>query len=162
MKILIVYYSLEGNTKYVAEKIAEQTGAEVLRLEPEKAYPAGKVTKYLWGGRSAVMGDAPKLKSYEAELSDYEMIVFGTPVWASTFAPPLRSFIKNHKEELKQKKVAFFACSAGGSAEKCFENLKRELSAGESVTSLHLTDPMWKQSEDNLVQIESFCKKIVG
>ena len=87
MKILIVYYSLEGNTKYVAEKIAEQTVAEVLRLEPEKAYPAGKVTKYLWGGRSAVMGDAPKLMSYEAELSDYEMIVFGTPVWASPLCP---------------------------------------------------------------------------
>ena len=45
MKILIVYYSLEGNTKYVAEKIAEQTGADLLCLEPEKAYPTGKVTK---------------------------------------------------------------------------------------------------------------------
>lgn len=29
MKTLIVYYSLEGNTKMVAERIAEKTGADL-------------------------------------------------------------------------------------------------------------------------------------
>lgn len=160
MKMLVVYYSLEGNTKFVAEKIAEQTGAEMLCLEPKKAYPDGKVTKYFWGGRSAIMGEAPKLKPYNVELSAYEMIVLGTPVWASTFTPPLRSFLENHKEELKEKKVAFFACSAGGNAEKCFENLRREMGISEGVISLSLTDPKWKQAEENLLLIEEFCKKI--
>ena len=39
MKTLIVYYSLEGNTQYAAERIAAAIGAETLRLAPEKAYP---------------------------------------------------------------------------------------------------------------------------
>ena len=34
MKTLLVYYSLEGNTKYVADKIKEKTGADLLRLTP--------------------------------------------------------------------------------------------------------------------------------
>lgn len=161
MKTLIVYYSLEGNTKYVAEKIAEQTGADLLCLEPEKVYPTGKVTKYLWGGKGAVMGDTPELKPYTADLSEYEMIVFGTPVWASTFTPPLRTFIKKHKDELKSKKIALFACSAGGSAEKCFANLQEELGCGEIAATLRLTDPAQRQREQNHSEIESFCKKMM-
>ena len=161
MKTLIVYYSLEGNTKYVAERIAEQTGADLLCLEPEKAYPTGKVTKYLWGGRSAVMGDTPELKPYTADLSGYEVIVFGTPVWASTFTPPLRTFIRKHKDELKGKRIAFFACSAGGNAEKCFANLQEELGCSEITATLRLTDPAQRQRDQNNSEIENFCKKIM-
>ena len=32
MKTLIVYYSMEGNTEYTAEKIASEFGAETLRI----------------------------------------------------------------------------------------------------------------------------------
>jgi flavodoxin len=32
MKTLIVYYSMEGNTEYTAEKIASELGAETLRI----------------------------------------------------------------------------------------------------------------------------------
>ena len=36
MKTLIVYYSHEGNTDFVAKKIAEKTGADLLKLVPVK------------------------------------------------------------------------------------------------------------------------------
>ena len=36
MKTLIVYYSMGGNTEYAAKRIARQTDADLLRLEPEK------------------------------------------------------------------------------------------------------------------------------
>ena len=38
MKKLIVYYSMEGNTHYIAEKMAEKLSADLLRLVPKKAY----------------------------------------------------------------------------------------------------------------------------
>ena len=107
------------------------------------------------------MGDTPELKPYTADLSEYELIVFGTPVWASTFTPPLRTFIKKHKDELKSKKIALFACSAGGSAEKCFANLQEELGCGEIAATLRLTDPAQRQREQNHSEIESFCKKMM-
>ncbi len=37
MKNLVVYYSLEGNTAYVAERIKSRMGADTLRLVPKKA-----------------------------------------------------------------------------------------------------------------------------
>ena len=38
MKTLFVYYSLEGNTDYVAGKISEITGGELLRLVPKQQH----------------------------------------------------------------------------------------------------------------------------
>ena len=65
MKSIIVYYSLEGNTEYTAKEIAAKLGADLLRLEPVKAYPTGKVSKFVWGGKSAMMAETPQLKPYQ-------------------------------------------------------------------------------------------------
>lgn len=36
MKVAVVYFSLEGNTKYVAEKIAKVLDADMIQLIPVK------------------------------------------------------------------------------------------------------------------------------
>ena len=33
IQVIIVYYSLEGNTKYIADSIAEMLDADILNLE---------------------------------------------------------------------------------------------------------------------------------
>ena len=53
MKTLIVYYSLEGNTQYAAERIAAAIGAETLRLAPEKAYTPTAASKSSSGAGKA-------------------------------------------------------------------------------------------------------------
>ena len=67
MQTLIVYYSLEGNTAQTAQEIATELGADLLQLEPVKAYPTGKVSKFVWGGKSVVFSEKPKLKDYTFE-----------------------------------------------------------------------------------------------
>ena len=39
MKVAIVYYSMSGNTEYVAKKISEKMDADLIELMPEKEYP---------------------------------------------------------------------------------------------------------------------------
>ena len=46
MRTAIVYYSMSGNTRYVAEKIAEKINADVIRIEPVKAYPDQGAKKF--------------------------------------------------------------------------------------------------------------------
>ena len=89
MKTAIVYYSMSGNTKYVADKIEEKLNADLIRIEPVKAYPDQGAKKFIWGGKSAVMGEKPKLQPYEFNAEQYDRIIIGTPVWASSFAPPI-------------------------------------------------------------------------
>ena len=47
MKTAIVYYSMSGNTKYAADKIAEKIEADIIRIEPEKAYPDKGAKKFI-------------------------------------------------------------------------------------------------------------------
>ena len=63
MRTAIVYYSMSGNTEFVADKIAKNIDADVIRIQPVKEYPNQGVRKFIWGGKSAVMGDKPKLLS---------------------------------------------------------------------------------------------------
>lgn len=111
MKALIVYYSLEGNTDLVARKIAEKIGADVIRLVPEKEIPTGNVKKFIWGGKSAVFGERPKLTNEKIPVDEYDTVILGTPVWAGTFTPSLMTFFSQVK--FTEKDVYLFACHAG-------------------------------------------------
>ena len=81
-KTIIVYYSMSGNVKQTAERLAAETGAELLALHPVKAYPDKGAKKYLWGGKSALMGEKPKLYPYSFNADRYDTVIFGAPVWA--------------------------------------------------------------------------------
>ena len=80
MKTLVVFYSLTENTAKEAERVAEALGATTLRLYAQKAYPDKGFKKFLWGGKSAVMGEKPALVPYTIDLSEYDLVLFGTPV----------------------------------------------------------------------------------
>lgn len=156
MKSIVVYYSLEGNTKYVGDKIAEIMDADLLRLEPVKPFPTGKISKFFWGGRSAVFGQKPKLKPYEFNKDNYDIIIIGTPVWAGRFTPPIKTFISEN--DLSEKDIGAYVCNAGGSTEKCFRGLKKDLGVSNILGTLCLIEPGKNQSRDNIRKIEEFCK----
>jgi flavodoxin len=155
MKTLIVYYSLEGNTQYAAERIAAAIGAETLRLAPEKAYPDSGFKKFFWGGKSAVMAEKPKLQPYEFDPAAWERIIIGFPVWAGNVTPPIRTFIKEN--DLRGKRIAAFACQSGAGAEKAFAKLKAALGVSALEAEMVLIDPKTKPSEANEQKIAAFC-----
>lgn len=158
MKAIVIYYSLEGNTKYVAEKIAENMSADILRLEPVKEYPKEGARKFIWGGKSVLLGERPKLKSYQWNKSDYDVILIGTPVWASSFAPPIRTFLKEN--DLSGKKLAYFICCAGEDSSKCAEKLNDNLTNSEILTTITFTDPRVNKSDEDTEKIIRFCNEI--
>ena len=159
-RIAIIYYSMSGNTEYVAKIISEKIEADLIKIVPKKAYPDSGFRKFIWGGKSAVMGETPKLEEYEFDSKKYDYIIFGTPVWASSFVPPIRTFIKENKEKLNDKKFAVFVCYSGGGAEKAIEKLKTYLEIDSFKAELVLIDPKEKQTDENINKIEEFCKKI--
>ncbi len=163
MKTAIVYYSLEGNTQYVADKITailkESCEVEVLRLEPEKSYPNKGFKKFFWGGKSAVMAETPTLQPYEFDAAQYDRIIIGTPVWASTFTPPIRTFI-NENPAVKEKQIAVFTCFSGGGADKAIKKLQAFLEIENFIAELILVDPKDKVKEADDALIMEFCGKL--
>ncbi|MFX0059578.1 MAG: flavodoxin family protein, partial [Candidatus Heimdallarchaeota archaeon] len=92
-RILIVYYSLTGHTKFIAETIKAAINADILALKPVKELKSDSSMKYMWGGAQATMKKKPKLEEFSIDPLAYDLIFLGTPVWAWTFTPPIRSFL---------------------------------------------------------------------
>ena len=55
MKSLVIYYSLEGNTKLIADTIKNELNSDVLELRTKKQYPNKGFKKYLCGGKSVIL-----------------------------------------------------------------------------------------------------------
>lgn len=161
MKTAVVYYSMLGNTDHAVRRIAENIDADIIRIEPEKAYPDKGFKKFFWGGKSAVMGDTPLLKPYVFKAEAYDRIILGTPIWAGTFAPPIKTFIEENKEQLRGKKISVVACSSGGGAEKAIEKLKKLTEVTDIEATLQLIDPKDKPSEENDRKINEFCDNLL-
>jgi len=138
MKNLVVYYSLEGNTQYLAENIAECVGADILRLMPVKDIKNNK-TKYLFGGRQAVMKKKPKLLPLDKNPEEYDMIIIGTPVWASTITPAVRSFLSS--STFQDKKIGLFCCDRGGPG-NVIMHMRELLEGNEILGTINFKEPI--------------------
>lgn len=160
MKTAIVFYSMSGNVRQTAEKIAEKITADLIELKPEKTYPDKGFKKFLWGGKSAVMGEKPALMPYEFEAEKYDRVIFGSPVWAANVTPPLRTFIEENRFSLKGKRICAFMCMSGSGAEKAISKLKAFLEIEQFENELVLIDPKNKPSVENDEKISAFCEKL--
>ncbi len=159
MKAAIVYYSQSGNTSYVAEKVAAILTADRIPLVPVKAYPDYGFKKFFWGGKSALMGDKPALEPYAFDPESYDLVIFGAPVWAGTFAPPLRTFMETHRSALQGKRMAAFFCCSGGPG-KVLEKFTAFLADDRLEQALILIDPKDKPSVENEEKIKTFCSAL--
>ena len=160
MKTAIVYYSMHGNVRYVSEKVAKELGADLIELIPVKAYPDKGAMQFLWGGSAVTFKKKPDLEPYSFNASDYDLVIIGTPVWASSFTPPLRTFFENN--DLTGKKIAVIATSAGGNSSKCIEAVKAAAKTETLAATLSLVDPKSQPSDDNEKKIAEFIETCKG
>ena len=156
MKTIVVFYSLDGNTAYAANEIAQRLGAETFRIYPVKDYPSS-ASKFFWGGKDVLFGEKPKLKNDDFTPHAYDKIVVGTPLWAGNLTPPVRSFLSMHA--LGNQCAGFFVCGGGGNTDRCFSSLKKLAGCGE-IPLLSLVNPAKNKKEEDLAAIDLFCKQI--
>jgi flavodoxin len=156
LKKLVVFYSFEGNTRFVAETIAGKVGADLLELRPQKEISTHGFMKYFWGGRQATMKKKPELLPIDKDPDDYDLIYLGTPVWAFTFAPPLRTFLTGHPPVRKQ--IALFCCYEGGLG-KTFENFRMLLNDNEILSEKTFLHPL-RQKDQTQAQAEQWAGEV--
>jgi len=124
MKKLVVYYSLDGNTKEAAEKIASELAADIMRLVPVKDIPKKGLMKFLHGGAGATKQKGTELQPYSRDVSQYDAIILGTPVWAGKPCVAVNQFLMDLSTP--EKVVAAFVF-AGGNSDKCQALLQKKL-----------------------------------
>lgn len=108
-KRIVVYYSLTENTKEAAEKIADRLSADIVRIKTVKDIPETDAKKFLIGGMQAMFGMKPEIEEMEIDISAYDEVIIGTPVWAGKNAPALNTFLKNVSARRKVSAVFTFS-----------------------------------------------------
>jgi len=137
-KSLVVFYSLEGNCRFLADCISKAINADVMELKPKKDVESKGFMKYVWGGRQAVMKTKPELLATNINVAEYDLIFIGTPVWASTYTPAINTFLSDN--DLKGKKLAIFCCYDGNEG-KTFLQMKKALEGSEIIGEMGFTSP---------------------
>ena len=154
MKFLVVYYSLSGNTEAAAKKIAEKLGADMLRLDTEKAMPKSFAARILVGGGQVMMNYIPKLKPMEKDPAGYDEIILGSPIWNSKGVPAINAFLQDEKAAAKV--TSLFFLSGGGDTKKGLEAITKKLPNLKHTVSL--LDKKHQDSRDNDAKIEGFIE----
>ena len=158
-KILVLYYSLTGNTKMIADTIQEALNSDILALKPVKELKADSSMKYMWGGAQATMKIKPKLEDFSINPLDYDLIFIGTPVWAWTFSPPIRSILSQF--DFKGKKVALWVC-AGGNGIKAMERFKNTVKGSNILGDICFQEPLTNGPEEAKLKAISWAKSIAA
>lgn len=122
MKSIVIYYSYGGNTRKIAEKIQKAAGADIVEIETVKPYTGSYNDVVDQGHREVNSGFMPEIKPLKVDLSQYDAVILGSPVWWYTFAPAMKTFLNS--ADFSGKKVYPFATNGGwiGHTFKDFRN----------------------------------------
>lgn len=124
-KYLVIYYSQTGATQRVAQEIAGKLNADTLRIDVEQPYNGTYEETIERCQKEMASGELPKLKKWDTDLNDYDIIFLGYPIWFGTYAPPIASLIKDI--DLTGKKIVPFCTFGSGGLESSMADLSEAL-----------------------------------
>ncbi len=139
-KILVAYYSASGTTKAVAQKIASYLGADLFEVVPKDDYTSSDLDwtnkksrvcrehDAIFGSKangSTTVEDLKKvsvaMKNPTPDLSKYDTVFIGAPVWWGIAAWPVNAFVEG--ADFKGKTVVPFCTSMSSGLGRCGELL---------------------------------------
>ena len=115
-KVLVVYYSASGNTKRVAEDIAEAADGDLFEITPAEPYTSDDLN---WTNSDSRVSrehddeslrDVPLTTTEVENWDDYDTVFIGYPIWWGIAAWPVDTFVKNN--DFTGKTVIPFATSS--------------------------------------------------
>ena len=152
-KTLVVYYSRSGKTRAVAEIIAQKLGCEIEELI-DKDNRKGAFG-WIKSGRDASGKRLAKIEIPRKDPADYDLVILGTPVWAWTMTPAIRTYLLSNAGSIK--KTAFFCTMNGAGDNKTFAQMT-ELSTQQPIATLTIINK--KQTTDPQKAIDDFIAKL--
>ena len=120
MKSLVVYYSLTGKTRLIAQTIAQALSATLVEIREKKPRKLGPFI-YLIGGFGAITNRTSKINPVDIGSNQYESIFIGSPIWASRPVPAVNSFI--YQTDFEGRNVIPFFTMGGNTSEKALANI---------------------------------------
>lgn len=112
-----------GTTEHIARMIQRNVGGDLHPIRTRQPYPTDFQTVIDQNHREMQAGFLPELLEDNLDVSRYDRVFIGYPVWASEVPQAVRSFLKAH--DLSGKKVIPFCTHDGYGAGRSYQTVAR-------------------------------------
>ena len=123
MKKLFIYYSLTGSGDTVANYLKDKE-YDIRKVTEKFKMPKSFFFRVLIGGFRAGINSKSKLVNFDKNISDYDEIVIGSPIWNSRLTPAINQLLK--EIDLTNKNVSFILYSGSGFGEDAVKVLNEK------------------------------------
>ena len=144
MKKIFIYYSLSGNGDVVANYLKEKN-IEIRKVNTSKPLPNNMALRILSGGFLAGINHKDKLINFDNNISDYDEIIIGSPIWNGKLSCPINTVLDSIN--LNNKKITFILYSGSGSAPKADKMIKEKY---KDAKIIHLREPSKNEFKNKL------------
>lgn len=149
-KVLVAYFSATGTTKKVAETMAEKLGCDLYEIKPKAPYTAADLNYMDKNSRSTLemkdKSSRPEIVKDDFDISKYDKILLGYPVWWYTAPTIVNTFLEAHNFE--NKEITIWATSGssglGTSKEDLEKSAKTTIKSGKILNNLSKIDEFLK------------------
>lgn len=125
---------LYGTTEYVAKMIQDTTGGDLHLIETKDTYSSDFDSVVDQNHKEMDEGTLPEMKDSKLDISKYDTVFIGYPIWATKAPQVISSFIS--KYDLAEKTVIPFCTHDGYGAGNSYEDLKEALPKAEVLDGL--------------------------
>ena len=130
LRKLFIYYSYTGNGDVVAEAFKEE-GYDIRKVETVKRLPKSFFWSMMVGGFQAGRKKKALLKDFNYDISDYDQVVIGSPIWNARIAPAINTVLANLK--IENRKLSFFFYAGSGTGKKAEKRIQKEYPQAQYV-----------------------------
>lgn len=113
--VLVAYFSAQGHTKALAEKIANATGGTLFQIEPIEPYTEADLDGWNDSARgtreSKDRTTRPGIRNKVENFEKYDTIYLGFPIWWFTAPTIINTFLESY--DTAGKVIIPFATSGG-------------------------------------------------
>ncbi|MDD5132526.1 MAG: hypothetical protein PHH44_07700 [bacterium] len=132
MKALIVYYTETGNTKKLAHLIGEYLHNQGWAVDERWLHAPHEPKSFFGKCLKAFFRVRTKVESTFVVVSPYDLVCFGSPVWAFEPVPAMRTYMQDCVGLLGKRTLAFVTYGSGMGKDRCLGNMAKMLKKKEA------------------------------
>ena len=138
-----------GNTQYMAYVIAENTGADIFRIEPETPYPTDHDTLVDLAADEQDSAARPAIKDEITNLDEYDTVFLGYPNWWGDMPMILYTFLDEY--DLSGKTVIPFNTHGGSGFSSTISTIRSLEPDAEVLDGLSISRNVIQDAEQDII-----------
>ncbi len=147
--VLVLYFSMSGNTEAVANFIHDEVGGDLIQLETVQTYPEDYDELVDYAQEEQQENARPELSTVIENIDQYDTIFLGYPNWWGDMPMPIYTFLDTY--DLSGKTIVPFITHGGSGLSGTPANIQEEEPNATVTEGLSIYGDNARNSKDDVV-----------